>query len=512
MTARDVVVWILVCLFYHVFGQKGVDVTSVVKEMGGTFCKFLAFKSQIHYKTACPEPTCSWDSWSDAKSSEKSKTKQRVVLSFGHNGFGNQLWQHTVAFMVAEQLKARLYIDMIPHSLCFDGYTPPNTHSGISAMNRLLPDAFQYQLLSPNSTARTLCDSERFFISDRPRDWRDKNYSSNFKINMLNLISDPNPRCIRMIGYFQNLPMCAEDARALWTSRMFANFTVLPGPNDISIYLRCQPRHYHFNGRHYYETILNNTRYDRIWLFQAPECPTKLDENPAKDGQVASVVRLLTETYSAIRWPAAPKGADDITHLLHDIAGLAQSRKLIIPVSSWAFWAGLFSNASEIHVNAPPHHPLMADMAHYIYHSEKGKRYFGRYNNVSRDIYYAIEENVAVPQAAKTAGKDGKHAVAASSGTATTGAIRPIVPPSKAAAQAATVTDVVALTAVKPSSSSSSSSSSAAVKGNSSSSQWEFRLPPYSSFNISVSGVLNKVIGSDTIAKMKQLLSSATGQ
>jgi hypothetical protein len=153
----------------------------------------------------------------------------------------------------------------------------------------------------------------------------------------------------------------------------------------------------------------------------------------------------------------------------------------------------------------------MADMAHYIYHSEKGKRYFGRYNNVSRDIYYAIEENVAVPQAAKTAAKDGKHAVAASSGTATTGAIRPIVPPSKAAAQAATVTDVVALTAVKPSSSSSSSSSSAAAKGNSSS-QWEFRLPPYSSFNISVSGVLNKVIGSDTIAKMKQLLSSATGQ
>jgi len=505
--------------------QKGVDLTTVVKEMGGTFCKFLAFKSQIHYKTVCPEPTCSWDSWSDAKASEKSKTKQRVVLSFGHNGFGNQLWQHTVAFMVAEQLKARLYIGVIPQALCFDGYTPPNTVAGISAMERLLPHAFQYQDLPVNSSVKSLCESESFFISDRPRDWRDKNYSSNFKNNMLNLINDPNPRCIRMIGYFQNLPMCADDARALWTSRMFANFTVLPGANDISIYLRCQPRHYYFNSRHYYETILNNTVYDKLWLFQAPECPTKLDENPSKDGQVASVVRLLTEKYGAIRWPSAPKGADDTTHLLHDLAGLAQSKKLIIPVSSWAFWSGLFSNATEIHVNAPPHHPLMADMTHYIYHSEKGKKYFGRFNNVSRDIYYNIEEGTvainkgppgkdplkhkgaaaaAAAGVGTGAGTGTASAVGAGAGAgATTGAIRPIVPPSKAVSQATTVSDVVAATAIPPAVTSVDAS-------NTSANAWDFRLPPYSAFNMSVSDMLDKVLGRDTIAKMQNLLKSAT--
>jgi len=507
-----------------VLSQKGVDVTSVIKEMGGTFCKFLAFKSQIHYKTPCPEPTCSWDSWNDAKESEKSKTKQRVVLSYGHNGFGNQLWQHTVAFMVAEQLKARLYIARIPLSLCFDGYTPPNTVAGMSAMERLLPAAFQYQHLSENSSIRQMCETEPFFISDRPRDWRDKNYSANFKTNMLSVINDPKPRCIRMIGYFQNLPMCADDARALWTSRMFANFTVLPGPNDISIYLRCQPRHYYFNSPHYYESILNHTTYDKLWLFQAPECPTKLDENPAKDGQVAAVVRLLTVKFSAIRWPSAPKGADDTTHLLHDLAGLAQSKKLIIPVSSWAFWSGLFSNATEIHVNSPPHHPLMADMAHYIYHSEKGKKYFGRYNNVSRDIYYAIEEGT-VQISKMPLGKGEKHkglaasaVAAASSGggaattglhsgsgagpAATTGAIRPIVPATKAATMASTVSDVVAATAVAP-------VPSLAQHTRNDSVQWDFSLPPYSAFNISMTDMLGKVIGEDTISKMQQLLKSA---
>ena len=40
-----------------------------------------------------------------------------VVLSYGHNGFGNQLYQHSFAYSVAMSLKAKLYIQLIPPEL-----------------------------------------------------------------------------------------------------------------------------------------------------------------------------------------------------------------------------------------------------------------------------------------------------------------------------------------------------------------------------------------------------------
>ena len=36
----------------------------------------------------------------------------------------------------------------------------------------------------------------------------------------------------------------------------------------------------------------------------------------------------------------------------------------------------------------PPHHPIMADMPQYIYHSEKSKQFFGRYNSTLKDVVF----------------------------------------------------------------------------------------------------------------------------
>jgi hypothetical protein len=77
--------------------------------------------------------------------------------------------------------------------------------------------------------------------------------------------------------------------------------------------------------------------------------------------------------------------------LLHDLAALTRSKKIILPVSSWAYWAGFFSNASEIHVNAPPHHLLMTSVPNYVYHNQKEKKFFGKYSNTSKDIEYQID-------------------------------------------------------------------------------------------------------------------------
>lgn len=78
--------------------------------------------------------------------------------------------------------------------------------------------------------------------------------------------------------------------------------------------------------------------------------------------------------------------------LLHDLAGLVLSKKLVLPSSSWAFWAGFLSNATEVHVNAPPIHHLLPN-SNYIYHHEKGRLFYGRYNVTTGDIDYAIDLN-----------------------------------------------------------------------------------------------------------------------
>jgi hypothetical protein len=169
-------------------------------------------------------------------------------------------------------------------------------------MERLLPPAFLYDKLPPDSAVRQLCENEGFYLADRPRDWRNSTYSKSFKQNLKDLITDPNPRCIRMAGYFQNLPLCADDVKRLWTPKMFTNFTMKPGENDISIYLRCLPRHYHFNDKHYYEVILNNTQFDKVWLFTAPECPTRLGPDPSRDNIVQAVFRMLYARFNATRY------------------------------------------------------------------------------------------------------------------------------------------------------------------------------------------------------------------
>ena len=385
------------------------DLQPLVPIVGHTLCTFLAGRHMLHKKNfgACSKPSCSWDTWSHATNGTdvthtteidfSSSSSQRVVLSYGHNGFGNMLWSHTVAFMVAESLKARLFITMIPHKLCFDGAYPPHTWEGQEAMNKLLPDEFEYHLLPKNSSIRKLCEEEDFVLLDRPRDWRNGTYNKLFRQTITNIVSDKKPRCLKMLGYFQNLPLCKDDTIRLWTPKMLEQNQLSPGPNDISVYLRCLPRHYHFNGPEFYDTILSHTNFEKVWLFQAPDCPSKLGADESKDNIVQKVMRLLKQKYNATRWPARVgeivKTEDSQSRqLLHDLTGLVRSKKLILPVSSWAFWGGFLSNATEIHVNAPPHHQLMSGRLEYVYHHEKDRKFFGRQSTKYEfDIDYEID-------------------------------------------------------------------------------------------------------------------------
>lgn len=253
----------------------------------------------------------------------------------------------------------------------------------MNAMRRILPDDFEYDvIMSVNSTEYQLCENETFFFSDRPCEWRNKEYRETFISKAVDILTDRKPRCIKVLGYFQDLPLCPDDAQRLWSSRILANYSKQhPEEEDMSIYLRCT-NHYFFNDLHYYESILNNTVFEKIWLFLAPECRTYKHAAP--------LLHMIQSRFKSARWYQLSSG-DGTDKLLHDLAGLIHSSKLILPSSSWAFWAGFLSNASEVHVNAPPLHPLMPDLAwKYIYHNQKRREYFGKYNISTGQIEYKI--------------------------------------------------------------------------------------------------------------------------
>jgi len=128
----------LLCIYVDAKDQSS-QLSELVKEykLGATFCKFLAWKMQIHHKSNCGEPQCHWDEWHSTQMTRKPLTNQvtpgvheRVVLSYSHNGFGNQLWEHTFAFMVAQSLNASLYVDVLSEELRPDGAMPQNTWQG----------------------------------------------------------------------------------------------------------------------------------------------------------------------------------------------------------------------------------------------------------------------------------------------------------------------------------------------------------------------------------------------
>jgi hypothetical protein len=368
------------------------EATDAVK-LGASFCNFLVNLGIVPrwVRAHCGKPKCGWDHWQHATNhSFGSSANDRIVLSYGHNGFGNQLWSHTFAFMVAEALNAKLLISVVPAKHVW-GYYPPHTWEGDKAMRAILPDEFEYRLLDKNSTERQLCEAEPFVLSDRPRDKRDKAYMGSFKSNLLSILHDPKPRCLKFIGYFQDSALCKDDVRRLWTSRLFHTFPDSPGPNDISLYLRCLPSHYFFNSLTYYQAILNNTQHEKIWMFMSPDCPKKV----AKSGgnAVHQVIRYLT-SIGAQRWPQLPPFSFKDMHtaqLLADVAALAQSSKLVLPESSWAFWSGVLSNAQEVHVNAPRRHRLMPDMPQYIYHQQENNMYYGHYDREKKKIIYDID-------------------------------------------------------------------------------------------------------------------------
>jgi hypothetical protein len=215
-------------------------------------------------RSVCSKPQCKNSSWSQVTN----VSSRLIILSYGHNGFGNQVFSHQLGYSLAQHLQASLYIDTVTLNLAWGEY-PPNTMEGAAIMDRLIPDENKLYLLNDdNSTIRKLCENEEFFISDRRRNLRDRKYTETFLEKMSAILLDDKPRCLKLVGFFQDGPMCLQSAKDLWNPRLdlIGNESLrnIFHAQDISVYLRCALGHYHTHGPNYYDTILNHTSYNEV--------------------------------------------------------------------------------------------------------------------------------------------------------------------------------------------------------------------------------------------------------
>lgn len=270
-------------------------------KLGSTLCSFLSSRKQLTHSQnigKCPELICKRNSWDAAFVTSRPSLPHRVVLSYSASGFGNMLWMNTVAFLIAEQFDAPLLVDIEPPELyMYEGHIAPNTEPGIGTMQRVLPREMWYWNLPADDPIRRLCDSEPFVIRDRKTDFSNKTLMSSFPQQMHDLINDASPRCIKLVGFYQNLPLCNNEVKDLWAARLLAAVQTAhpddyPGENDISIYLRCS-RHYHRHSKYWYEAILNRTSFEHVWLFQSPECRA-----PSPNDITGAVQIMLHERFS----------------------------------------------------------------------------------------------------------------------------------------------------------------------------------------------------------------------
>lgn len=154
---------------------------------------------------------CRVDKWR-----QRSKPSHLIILTYGHNGFGNQLFQYTFGYLMAKSLKATFYADTIALNYTPANMLPHNTGGGSALIDRILPHEFKYYLLPQDHEHRKLCDAEPEALGDRPHDhrmWIDDDYKKKYSKYFTDLFTDSKPRCLKIVGFFQTLPYCFDSVK-----------------------------------------------------------------------------------------------------------------------------------------------------------------------------------------------------------------------------------------------------------------------------------------------------------
>lgn len=228
--------------------KKTNPVVERIRSLGGPLCR------EEMLPASCPMVTCmSYEDWHQSVyRNQTTAVRRKVILSVGHNGFGNQLFQHYFALQLAQHLNAVLYITKIEIKQSPGSSMPPNTHEGAESIDRVSDPLMFWSSLPPDHPDRLACLRSNVTYSKRPVDIRSRNSTQQalFADQLINFL-DPNGEveCLISIGYFQSKDICVDTVHKMWPALVNQpNRSFVPKisflPSDIVLHLRCQPSHY----------------------------------------------------------------------------------------------------------------------------------------------------------------------------------------------------------------------------------------------------------------------------
>jgi hypothetical protein len=357
--------------------------------------------SMIHVDN-CNNQRIKIEDWSEQYNSQRNLT----FISVGHHGFGNQLFEHTFAYLLGNAYNANVLIkkqtrsfekgiDTLKNKNIYHKGVDSNTNIAAEAISYLLPKEV---LLDNNINFIDACQYEKtitFPLGGNLSDWR-----------RLIEASSKKPVCIRLWSFWQlvalDLPpyFCRRMVVELWKRPLMEYIEYIahdrylsndnenvqkPGSNDMAIYLRCAFYTYEFEDVSFYERILDTSSYEKLYVYEAPEC-NHVHHKHHFYQRYMDVHSLFVDKYKAVIHKSDERNISAKTLLL-DFYTLINAGKIILASSTWCFWVAIFSSATEIHTNPfwgimyPPDLPI-------IYHNSKGGQFYGHYDTHSGRIIY----------------------------------------------------------------------------------------------------------------------------
>ena len=132
------------------------------------------------------------------------------------------------------------------------------------------------------------------------------------------------------------------------------------------------------------QTILNNTFWKKLFVVKPPG---------GCGGSYAPLWQFLTKHPQAV---IVPESSDYTISSFDHFLLLLSAKKIIEDrYSTFSFWAGFFSNATEIHVDAR-YHGVLNDPK-YVYHDQTTHSFFGIYNASNSIKQGAVFDRVSFP-------------------------------------------------------------------------------------------------------------------
>ena len=273
----------------------------------------------------------------------------------------------------------------------------PNSMSGYVA-ERLVLNISRVDQIWIDST----CMKSNVTFSERKSDKKSQFSRANMLLNnegWLKILKQ-KPTCIMLIGYWLNpqwiSPFLPEIKK--YFSKALAR---LPRYNlsdkDIVVHIRCAEPHYVFLPRSYYDNILRNITYNRIFLAASSTCRKK--EN----------VRDLISSYNFSSFPELEANhyfknlpIQRESEFLKDFSLLVSAKRLILSSSTFSDWGGLLSQAFEIHspffskpggTVSQNWSPVWQSDTRYIYHDPYSLKFFGKFDKISNSILFMKNMN-----------------------------------------------------------------------------------------------------------------------